>query len=59
MTTNIITNNRQWLVKYLAYSECLLHLKALKLYVTCKRKFHSLEQSDFVSPLRIKEYHEK
>lgn len=56
MTTNIITNNRECLAKYLAHSECLLYLQVLKHYVTCKRKFHSLEQSDFVSSLVIKAY---
>lgn len=59
MTTSIITNNREWLAKHLAHSECLLYLKVLKHYVMCKREFHSLEQSDFTSPLGIKAYDRK
>lgn len=51
-----MTNNREWLAKYLAHSECLLYLKVLQHDMTCIRKFHSLEQSDFISPLGIKAY---
>ena len=54
--TNSIKNNREGLSKYLAHSECLIYLKVPKHYVIHKRKFHSLEQSDFAFPLGIKIY---